>query len=158
MRDMGSRVFMHRPHLSPVQGNYAEAERLYRQALEVSRRCGQQQGAQFAVNLAALAGVYQQLGNVREAEHHYREALHVIDESRIELSEVPIFVAHPFTPRWRRGGTGAQPAGQSLPLVHRREAGYLGGEPVRLGREGPKPFVDVLGEVVAAMAVHGFGV
>lgn len=58
-----------------------------------------------------------QCSRVERISPRRKEALDVVDECRIELSEVAIFVLHPLAPRWRRSGAVAQLATERLPLV-----------------------------------------
>jgi tetratricopeptide (TPR) repeat protein len=62
-------------------GKYAEAERLYQQALEKRRNAQEQHHPKVADTLHGLALLYYQQGRYGEAEQHFKEALPILENS-----------------------------------------------------------------------------
>jgi tetratricopeptide (TPR) repeat protein len=75
-----------------AQGRYAEAEGLYRQALDISRATIGEVHPDYATNLSNLAGVVRQQGRYAEAEGLYRQSLG-IDQATIGEAH-PEFATH----------------------------------------------------------------
>ncbi len=63
------------------QGRYAEAEELYRQALEIDRATIGAGHPDYAIDLNNLAGVLVKLGRPDEARVHYEQALAIFRAS-----------------------------------------------------------------------------
>jgi serine/threonine protein kinase/Flp pilus assembly protein TadD len=69
------RVLFLQSQMQQLRGDYAESERLAREALEMQRRVDPQDGVAIANGLQFLAVALKQQDRLDEAEEHYRDAL-----------------------------------------------------------------------------------
>ncbi|MEE9442516.1 MAG: tetratricopeptide repeat protein [candidate division Zixibacteria bacterium] len=58
-------------------GRYEEAEKLYKQALEIDKKTIGEEDPGFATDLNNLAGVYESMGRYEEAERYYLQAIEI---------------------------------------------------------------------------------
>ncbi len=62
--------------IQQLQGNYKEAEKYYRDSLELKKGLGDKQG--IAQSLHQLGMIQQDQGNYKEAEKYYRDSLELL--------------------------------------------------------------------------------